>query len=125
LGHAFQRISRKTFKACKMFGIILICWVSFPSENLHLIPWVNKTFSGQLLLFWLECGVISAGADSMKPDMWAASSSGHWIILLFNNLDHFHGDMGSLWQYWPVILILSGIQILARRSESGILYVWR
>ncbi|NJD53098.1 MAG: pentapeptide repeat-containing protein [Candidatus Methanoperedens sp.] len=46
------------------------------------------------------------------------------FILLFNNLGSLPWEIwGSLWQYWPVILILSGIQILARRSESGIMYV--
>jgi hypothetical protein len=46
------------------------------------------------------------------------------FILLFNNLGSLPwGIWGSLWRYWPVILILSGIQILARHSESGIIYV--
>jgi hypothetical protein len=46
------------------------------------------------------------------------------FILLFNNLGSLPWEIwGSLWRYWPVILILSGIQILARHSESGIIYV--
>jgi hypothetical protein len=45
------------------------------------------------------------------------------FILLFNNIGILPwGIWGSLWRYWPVILILSGIQILAMHSESGIMY---
>ncbi|CAG0978434.1 Secreted effector protein PipB [Methanosarcinales archaeon] len=46
------------------------------------------------------------------------------FILLLNNLGSLPWETwGSLWHYWPVILILSGIQILARHSESSIVYV--
>ncbi|MFZ3383634.1 MAG: pentapeptide repeat-containing protein [Candidatus Methanoperedens sp.] len=46
------------------------------------------------------------------------------FVLLFNNLGSLPWDIwDSLWHYWPVILILSGIQILARHSESSIMYI--
>ncbi|VVB89168.1 Uncharacterised protein [uncultured archaeon] len=45
------------------------------------------------------------------------------LILLFNNMGLARWDIwGSLWHYWPVILILSGIQILARNAESDVMY---
>jgi uncharacterized protein YjbI with pentapeptide repeats len=46
------------------------------------------------------------------------------FILLFNNLGSLPWDVWDrLWRYWPVIFILSGIQILARHSESDFVYV--
>jgi len=45
------------------------------------------------------------------------------FILLFNKLGFLQwGAWGSLMHYWPVILILWGIEILARNTESGLLY---
>lgn len=45
------------------------------------------------------------------------------LLLLFNKLGLFHwGSWGSLWHYWPVIFILWGIEILARHTESSIVY---
>jgi len=45
------------------------------------------------------------------------------FILLFNKLGFIHwGSWGSLWHYWPVILILWGIEIIARHTESDFLY---
>ena len=45
------------------------------------------------------------------------------FILLFNKMGLIHwGSWGSLWHYWPVILILWGIEILARHTESDIIY---
>lgn len=45
------------------------------------------------------------------------------FILLFNNMGSLPGEIwGSLWHYWPVLLILSGIQILARNAESDVMY---
>lgn len=45
------------------------------------------------------------------------------IILLFNKLGLIQwGSWGSLWHYWPVILILWGIEILARHIESDAWY---
>jgi uncharacterized protein YjbI with pentapeptide repeats len=45
------------------------------------------------------------------------------FILLFNKLGLLHwGAWGSLLQYWPVILILWGIEILARNTESTVMY---
>jgi hypothetical protein len=45
------------------------------------------------------------------------------LILLFNKLGLLHwGSWGSLWHYWPVILILWGIEILARHTESSVVY---
>ncbi len=44
------------------------------------------------------------------------------LILLFNKLGLIGGSWGSLWHYWPVIFILWGIEILARHTESGIVY---
>jgi hypothetical protein len=45
------------------------------------------------------------------------------FILLFNKLGLIHwASWGSLWHYWPVILILWGIEILARNTESDIVY---
>ncbi|MCZ7401731.1 MAG: pentapeptide repeat-containing protein [Candidatus Methanoperedens sp.] len=44
-------------------------------------------------------------------------------ILLFDKMGVIHwGSWGSLWQYWPVILILWGIEILARHSKSDVVY---
>ena len=45
------------------------------------------------------------------------------FILLFNKIGVIHwGSWGTLWHYWPVILILWGIEILARHSESDLGY---
>jgi hypothetical protein len=45
------------------------------------------------------------------------------LILLFNKLGWVHwGSWGSLWHYWPVILILWGIEILATHKESSVVY---
>ncbi|HMB45838.1 MAG TPA: pentapeptide repeat-containing protein [Candidatus Methanoperedens sp.] len=45
------------------------------------------------------------------------------FTLLFNNLGLFPWEIwGHLLRYWPVILILSGIQIFARHSRSGLMY---
>ncbi len=45
------------------------------------------------------------------------------FILLFNKMGLIHwGSWGSLWHYWPVILILWGIEILARHTESDVVY---
>jgi len=45
------------------------------------------------------------------------------FILLFNKMGLIHwGSWGSLWHYWPVILILWGIEIIARQTESDIVY---
>lgn len=45
------------------------------------------------------------------------------LILLFNKMGFIHwGSWGSLWHYWPVILILWGIEILAKHTESAVLY---
>ncbi len=45
------------------------------------------------------------------------------FILLFNKLGLLHWwSWGSLWQYWPVILILWGIEIIARNTESSVVY---
>src|SRR3990172_4235249 len=46
------------------------------------------------------------------------------FILLFNNLGLLPWRIwGSLWHYWPVILILSGIQILAIHTSSRVVYI--
>ena len=46
------------------------------------------------------------------------------FILFFNNTGSLPWEIwGSLWHYWPLILILSGMQILARHSESSIMYI--
>lgn len=46
------------------------------------------------------------------------------FILLFNNMGLLPWVIwGSLWRYWPVILILFGIEILARHAESGVMYL--
>ena len=46
------------------------------------------------------------------------------FILLLNNLGLLPREIwDDLWSYWPVILILYGIQILARHSESSIMYI--
>jgi hypothetical protein len=45
------------------------------------------------------------------------------FFLLFSKLGYLHGESwGSLWHYWPVILILWGIEILARHTESVVVY---
>lgn len=45
------------------------------------------------------------------------------FILLFNKMEVIHwGSWGSLWYYWPVILILWGIEILAKHTESDVMY---
>ncbi len=45
------------------------------------------------------------------------------LILLFNKLGLVPSETwGSLWRYWPVILILVGIEILARHTESYVMY---
>jgi len=45
------------------------------------------------------------------------------FTLLFNNLGLFPWEIWDrLFRYWPVILILSGIQIFARHSRSGLMY---
>jgi uncharacterized protein YjbI with pentapeptide repeats len=45
------------------------------------------------------------------------------FILLFNKLGLIHwGSWGSLLHYWPVILILWGIEIIARHTESDVVY---
>jgi hypothetical protein len=45
------------------------------------------------------------------------------FILLFNQLGFLHWDSwGSLWHYWPVLFILWGIEILARHTESAVVY---
>ncbi|PWB55912.1 MAG: hypothetical protein C3F06_01980 [Candidatus Methanoperedenaceae archaeon] len=45
------------------------------------------------------------------------------FTLLFNNLGLFPWEIwGRLFRYWPVILILFGIQIFARHSRSGLMY---
>jgi len=45
------------------------------------------------------------------------------FILLLNKMGVIHwGSWGSLWNYWPVILILWGIEILAMQTESDVLY---
>jgi len=46
------------------------------------------------------------------------------FVLLFNNLGLISWKIwGSLWRYWPVILILSGIQILAVHARSRAMYI--
>ncbi len=45
------------------------------------------------------------------------------LILLSNKLGLLQWvSWGSLWQFWPVILILWGIEILARHTESDVIY---
>jgi len=45
------------------------------------------------------------------------------FILLFNKMGLIHwGSWGSLWHYWPIILILWGIEIIARHTESNVVY---
>jgi uncharacterized protein YjbI with pentapeptide repeats len=45
------------------------------------------------------------------------------FILLFDKFGVIHTvSWGSLWNYWPVIFILWGIEILARHSESNVVY---
>lgn len=45
------------------------------------------------------------------------------FILLFKELGLIQwGTWGSLWRYWPVLLILWGMEILARHTESDIIY---
>ncbi len=45
------------------------------------------------------------------------------FILLFNNLGLFPWEIwGRLFRYWPVILILLGIQVFARNSGSRLMY---
>jgi hypothetical protein len=45
------------------------------------------------------------------------------LILLFNKMGVIHwGSWGSLWHYWPVILILWGIEILAINTGSDVGY---
>lgn len=45
------------------------------------------------------------------------------FILLFNNLGLISWDIWStLWRFWPLILILLGLEILVSRTESGIAY---
>ncbi|MCX9083290.1 MAG: pentapeptide repeat-containing protein [Candidatus Methanoperedens sp.] len=45
------------------------------------------------------------------------------FIVLFNKMGVIDwGSWGSLWNYWPVILILWGIEILFRHTESNIIY---
>lgn len=45
------------------------------------------------------------------------------FTLLFNNLGLFPWEIWDrLFRYWPVILILSGIQIFARQSRSSLMY---
>src|SRR5659263_17069 len=45
------------------------------------------------------------------------------FILLFNKIGVIHwGSWGTLWHYWPVILILWGIEILAINTGSDVGY---
>ncbi len=45
------------------------------------------------------------------------------FILLFNELGLLQwGEWNSLWRYWPVLLILWGMEILARNTESDVMY---
>ena len=46
------------------------------------------------------------------------------FILMLNKLGMLHWwSWGSLWPYWPVILVLWGIEIIARHSESSVVYL--
>jgi hypothetical protein len=45
------------------------------------------------------------------------------FILLFREMGLLQwGAWGSLWRYWPVLLILWGLEILARHTESDVMY---
>ncbi len=45
------------------------------------------------------------------------------FILLFREMGLLQwGSWGSLWRYWPVLLILWGLEILARHTESDVMY---
>lgn len=45
------------------------------------------------------------------------------FILLLDNLGLLHREVwGFIWHYWPVILILWGIEIIARHTESRAVY---
>ncbi|VVB89172.1 Uncharacterised protein [uncultured archaeon] len=45
------------------------------------------------------------------------------FILLSNNLGLLHWETwGSIWHYWPVLLILWGMEIIARHTESRAVY---
>ena len=49
--------------------------------------------------------------------VWAAVLMAIGVILLLNNLNLLSWEIWvSLWQFWPVILILAGIQIILGKS---------
>jgi hypothetical protein len=46
------------------------------------------------------------------------------VLLLLNQTGRLRWDvLGSLWRYWPVILILLGIEALIGASQSRVLYL--
>ena len=46
------------------------------------------------------------------------------VLLLLNQMGRLPGNIWwSLWRYWPVILILLGIEILIEVSRSRVLYL--
>jgi len=45
------------------------------------------------------------------------------FLLLFREMGVLQcGSCGSLWRYWPVLLILWGLEILATHTESDVMY---
>ncbi|WP_266367118.1 LiaI-LiaF-like domain-containing protein [Tellurirhabdus rosea] len=41
------------------------------------------------------------------------------VIFLGEKLDWFHLDLGNLARFWPILLILAGVNIILRRSNSS------
>jgi phage shock protein C len=110
------------------FGIILIILgIILLLDKLNLIKWFDKDLLWPVIIIFIGVWLlINAGDEKMErrpgfvgPLLLIMIG----FILLFNKMGLIHWESwGSLWHYWPVILILWGIEILARHTESDVVY---
>lgn len=56
----------------------------------------------------------------MPPVVWPAILIGLGVVFLGANLGWFAPDWQTIWRFWPVVLILLGVEVLLTRSG-----VWR